>query len=110
MLTELGDWLVEGFEAGELRMFATLPQVQPGDAARIGWRMAQAKYPPSDPDLWSFRCHARGPGGVTLLRLFFVIDGVLEPADLRPSWRPSFVDVLHPGGSSGGAGLHSSQV
>jgi len=100
MLTELGDWLVEGFEADELRMVATLPQIQPEDAAQIAWRMAQVKYPPSEPDAWSFRCRARAPGGVTLVRFFCVSDGLLEAVVAYPSWRPSFVEVPRPGDSS----------
>jgi hypothetical protein len=62
MLSELGDWLVEGFEADEL------------------------------PETWSFRCRARGPRGVTLVRFFRVTDGVLEPVVSPAPWRPSFVE------------------
>jgi hypothetical protein len=93
VLTELGDWLVEGFEGEELRMVATLPQVQPEDAARVAWRMAQVKYPPSAPDDWTFRCRSTGPGGITWVRFFCVTDGVLEPVAIHPSWRPSFVEI-----------------
>jgi hypothetical protein len=108
MLTELGDWLVEGFEADELRIVATLPQVQPEDAALIVWRLAQAKYPPSNPDRWTFRCRSRGLGGPTLLRFFCVTDGALEAVVEHPSWRPSFVEAALPGGLSWSSPVLSS--
>ena len=116
MLAELGDWLVEGFESNELRMAATLPQIEPKDAARVAWRMAQVKYPPFAPDRWSFRCRARGRRGVTLVRFFCVTDGVLEEVVSPAPWRPSFVESrrvesLGPHGRwpGNGSALHTRQ-
>jgi hypothetical protein len=79
VLTELGDWLVEGLEADELRVLLSCPQMAPEDAARLGWLSARAGYPGTEPGHWLFRCRSRERSGLTLLRFFRVPPGSLNP-------------------------------
>jgi len=79
LLTELGDWVVAGFAAKELKTIASCSQMHPEDAARLVWLAARAKYPDLHSSDWTFRCESRDSAGATVVRLFRAEGSVIAP-------------------------------